>query len=60
MPVPGALLRWMARLLGKSGTADKLLGSLVVSDEKARALLGWKPLTDQNEQLRKCMMERAK
>lgn len=52
VPVPGALLRWMARLLGKSGTADKLLGSLVVSDEKARDLLGWKPLTDPNEQLR--------
>jgi hypothetical protein len=42
----------MARLLGKSGAADKLLGSLVVSDEKARDLLGWKPLTDPNEQLR--------
>jgi nucleoside-diphosphate-sugar epimerase len=52
VPVPGALLRWMARLLGKSGAADKLLGSLVVSDEKARDLLGWKPLTDPNEQLR--------
>jgi len=52
VPVPGALLRWMARLLGKSDTADKLLGSLVVSDEKARALLGWKPSMDPNEQLR--------
>jgi nucleoside-diphosphate-sugar epimerase len=53
VPVPGTLLRWMARLLGKSGTADKLLGSLVVSDQKARALLGWKPATDPNEQLRR-------
>jgi len=52
VPVPGTLLRWMSRLLGKSGTADKLLGSLVVSDEKARALLGWKPSMDPNEQLR--------
>jgi nucleoside-diphosphate-sugar epimerase len=52
-PVPGTLLRWIARLLGKSGTADKLLGSLVVSDEKARALLGWKPSTGPNEQLRR-------
>jgi nucleoside-diphosphate-sugar epimerase len=52
VPVPGTLLRWMARLLGKSGAADKLLGSLVVSDEKARALLGWKPSIDPNEQLR--------
>jgi nucleoside-diphosphate-sugar epimerase len=52
MPVPGTLLRWMARLLGKSRAADKLLGSLVVSDEKARALLGWKPSIDPNEQLR--------
>jgi len=53
VPVPGTLLRWMARLLGKSDTADKLLGSLVVSDEKARALLGWKPSTGPNEQLRR-------
>ena len=52
VPVPGTLLRWVACLLGKSRTADKLLGSLVVSDEKARALLGWKPSMDPNEQLR--------
>jgi nucleoside-diphosphate-sugar epimerase len=52
VPVPANLLRWMARLLGKSGAADKLLGSLVVSDEKARDLLGWKPSMDPNEQLR--------
>ena len=53
VPVPGTLLSWMARLLCKSGTADKLLGSLIVSDEKARALLGWKPSTAPNEQLRR-------
>ena len=51
IPVPTMWLRWIARLLGKSDTADKLLGSLVVSDEKARTLLGWKPPIDMHEQL---------
>jgi len=52
IPVPTMLLRWIARLLGKSDTADKLLGSLVISDEKARSLLGWKPPIDEHDQLR--------
>jgi len=52
IPVPTMLLRWIARLLGKSDTADKLLGSLVISDEKARSLLGWKPPINEHDQLR--------
>ena len=52
VPVPSTFLRWIARLLGKSDTADKLLGFLVVSDEKARTLLGWKPPIGVQDQLR--------
>lgn len=52
IPVPTMLLRWIARFLGKSDTVDKLLGSLVISDEKARTLLGWKPPIGVHEQLR--------
>jgi nucleoside-diphosphate-sugar epimerase len=51
IPVSTVLLRWIARFLGKSDTADKLLGSLVISDEKARSLLGWKPPIDEHDQL---------
>ena len=57
IPVPTMLLRWIARFLGKSDTADKLLGSLVISDEKARSLLGWKPPIDEHDQL--CRMWQA-
>ena len=53
VPVPAMLLRWIARFLGKSDTADKLLGSLVISDEKARTVLGWKPPVDEHDQLRR-------
>lgn len=52
IPVPRKLLRLIAWLMGMSGPADKLLGSLVVSDEKARLLLGWKPRVDLYDQLR--------
>jgi len=51
VPVPSTYLRWITRLLGKSGSADKVFGSLVVSDEKARILLGWKPATGMYDQL---------
>jgi nucleoside-diphosphate-sugar epimerase len=60
IPVPTMLLRWIARLLGKSDTADKLLGSLVISDEKARSLLGWKPPIDEHDQLRRMWQANTK
>ena len=48
------------RFLGKSDTADKLLGSLVISDEKARILLGWKPPVDEHDQLRRMWQAHTK
>ena len=60
IPVPTMLLRWIAGLLGKSDTADKLLGSLVISDEKARSLLGWKPPIDEHDQLRRMWQAHTK
>lgn len=42
LPVPPVLLRGAARLLGRQGTADRVLGSLVVDDTPLRAL-GWAP-----------------
>lgn len=43
LPMPPALLRVLLRALGKGAEADRLLGSLQVSDQKARDLLGWTP-----------------
>lgn len=42
-PVPPALLRLAAALLGKGAAADRLLGSLVVEDAGLRRDLGWQP-----------------
>lgn len=51
VPVPHVYLHWLARLAGQTEAADKLLGSLVVDDQKARTLLGWQPPIDMHEQL---------
>lgn len=53
IPVPVALMRIGAGALGKKTLAGRLLGSLVVDDTKGRELLGWRPPSDMNEQLRK-------
>lgn len=42
-PCPLNLLRLGAFLAGKSGQADRLLGSLALDTEKARNMLGWRP-----------------
>ncbi|WP_111642037.1 NAD-dependent epimerase/dehydratase family protein [Marinimicrobium alkaliphilum] len=48
VPVPGPVLRLMLTLLGRTGLAQRLLGSLQVDCRKARTRLGWAPLpTDQ-------------
>lgn len=51
LPVPKVLLQWLARFMGKANASDKLLVSLVVSDQKTRNLLGWVPPIDMLEQL---------
>jgi nucleoside-diphosphate-sugar epimerase len=53
LPVPPALLRFVARMSGRGDMAIRLLDSLVVDDGKARALLGWRPVATMDEQLRK-------
>ena len=44
LPVPPALMRGGARLLGKSAVADRLLGSLQVDIQGTRDILGWMPV----------------
>ncbi|MES2300370.1 MAG: NAD-dependent epimerase/dehydratase family protein [Pseudomonadota bacterium] len=54
LPLPPALLRMAARLLGKAGAADRLLGSLQVDISHTRSVLGWHPPVDADSALREC------
>lgn len=51
--VPSRWLCYAAYLVGMSSSADRLLGSLVVDTTKAREMLGWRPVTSMEEQLKK-------
>jgi nucleoside-diphosphate-sugar epimerase len=51
--VPEGLMRVAARWMGKASSADRLFGSLVVDDSKARQMLGWHPQLSMDEQLQK-------
>lgn len=51
LPVPPALMRGAARLVGRHAAADRLLGSLQVDSAKCLQLLGWKPVVTMDEQL---------
>lgn len=53
LPLPAAWLGFGAKLLGKTASMDRLLGSLVVDSSKARNLLGWRPVASMDDQLRK-------
>jgi nucleoside-diphosphate-sugar epimerase len=53
LPVPVSLMKFAAKLLGKSDVANRLFGSLQVDSSKARDLLGWKPMITMDEQLKK-------
>lgn len=53
LPVPGLLLEWGARLLGKQAITQRLCGSLQVDISKARNLLDWKPPVSLDEALRR-------
>ncbi len=50
LPVPQGLLRLLARLVGKSEQAERLIGSLCVDDSKARRLIGWRPVLTPQQQ----------
>ena len=53
LSVPAGLICFAARFIGKSSLADRLLGSSVIDDSKARQLLGWHPPVSMDEQLQK-------
>jgi len=53
IPLPEGLMRFVAKLMGKSDVADRLFGSLQVDSSKARDLLGWKPVITMDDQLKK-------
>ncbi|WP_278182915.1 NAD-dependent epimerase/dehydratase family protein [Vibrio misgurnus] len=43
LPVPVSLMRFAARLVGKSAMAEQLLGNLQVDSSNAKEVLGWTP-----------------
>ena len=53
LPVPGGLLDICARLLGKKGVSQRLLGSLQLDIDKTKHLLGWAPPFTVDESLKK-------
>lgn len=58
LPVPVSLLAFVARLLGKSAVAQRLLGSLQVDISKTYELLDWKPPVSVDEGLRRAAKQR--
>ena len=59
LPVPVTYMRFIARLLNKENTVNRLLGSLQVDSSKSSQLLGWKPIITMNEQLKKMILNEA-
>lgn len=53
LPIPAGVIKFFAKLLGKSAVAERLLGNLQVDSSKARNLLGWQPVITIDEQLKK-------
>jgi UDP-glucose 4-epimerase len=43
VPCPPSLLKFLARLIGKSAQVERLLGSLQVDSGKIRSELNWTP-----------------
>lgn len=52
-PIPPALLRLCAGAIGRGPAIDRLLGSLVIDDQPARQLLGWRAPVSMDEQLQR-------
>jgi UDP-glucose 4-epimerase len=53
LPVPGWVLEFSARLIGRQDLTQRLCGNLQVDITKTRELLGWKPPVSMDEGLRK-------
>jgi nucleoside-diphosphate-sugar epimerase len=51
--IPMGLMQLVARWMGKTSIADRLFGSLVIDDSKARQMLGWRPPLGMDDQLQK-------
>ena len=58
MPVPPFLLALAARIVGKGGAAQRLLGSLSVDSSKARRQLAWTPPISVDEGLKRAVSRR--
>lgn len=43
LPIPVSILQWLLRVIGKTGVAERLFGSLQVDISKCNNLLGWNP-----------------
>jgi len=52
-PFPAIIMNFMAKLLGRSDMANRLLGNLQVNSIKAHNLLGWSPVINMEQQLTK-------
>lgn len=52
IPIPVSVMTFFAKVLGKGDIANRLFSSLQVDSSKARNLLGWKPVTTMDEQLK--------
>ena len=53
LPVPSALLKLGAALVGRPAVAQRLCGSLQVDISKTRQILGWTPPLSVDEGLKK-------
>ncbi|WP_292742675.1 MULTISPECIES: UDP-glucose 4-epimerase family protein [unclassified Methylophaga] len=53
LPISTSWMRFVAKLLGKQTITDRLFGDLQIDISKAQSLLGWKPLTTMDQQLKK-------
>ncbi|KAA0933461.1 hybrid nucleoside-diphosphate sugar epimerase/sugar transferase [Psychrobacter sp. ANT_H59] len=53
LPIPASMINKAAAVVGKSGVAQRLSGSLQVDISKAKTLLGWKPKYSTSESIRK-------
>jgi len=53
IPIPVGLMKLVAKLMAKSGMANRLFASLQVDSSKAHDLLAWEPVISMEEQLQK-------
>lgn len=51
--VPPGLLQWIGAVVGRRAEVERLCGSLQVSSDKARRLLGWAPAVSLDDGLRR-------